>query len=377
MHGDATYSLDAVVMSALLYIVIALFVLARIPLEQLRQRITDTHHATPVHDARSLNVADWWLLPPASAVEASTMNAAEPDASPQRKLLLLRQLRVLGTASSGTNVAVALAKQCAEVDEWKKANLPAKLLCQPHDEHDELQHCWPSAADLAHGEWALGYICLGLRCGRARGGHPVKIERVGLAQTERMERETGSAGEERVSSRKVKSTPLLQISPFVHRALLLLCTTFGGSPLQLAQFYFAMIESMQQSLDAESLALGRMLGTYEIFDVRGMRLSQVSMVTMRFAKRMMIAFSKIYAETTVKVAIINLPWALRLPLAAVLEVLPARVRARVRILGEDFGSVLASEIDAEALRMLRAEAWELGRHRGRRDLAKARAWSGT
>lgn len=138
-----------------------------------------------------------------------------------------------------------------------------------------------------------------------------------------------------------------------------------------------MIESMQQSLDAESLALGRMLGTYEIFDVRGMRLSQVSMVTMRFAKRMMIAFSKIYAETTVKVAIINLPWALRLPLAAVLEVLPARVRARVRILGEDFGSVLASEIDAEALRMLRAEAWELGRHRGRRDLAKARAWSGT
>lgn len=47
-----------------------------------------------------------------------------------------------------------------------------------------------------------------------------------------------------------------------------------------------MIDSMTSALDEESAASGALLGTYEIFDVAGMRLSQASPVTMRFARRM-------------------------------------------------------------------------------------------
>jgi hypothetical protein len=98
--------------------------------------------------------------------------------------------------------------------------------------------------------------------------------------------------------------------------------------------------------------------------VRGARLSQVSLVTLRFARRMMTAFSRIYAETTVKVAIVGLPTALRLPLSSVLEVLPPRVRSKVSILGDDYVECLARELDDEAIRLLAAHPDELGRHRG-------------
>lgn len=270
----------------------------------------------------------WWVLSPATPSEQDVIAAAVTDfeieaTSEQRYLRLLRQLRALGP----TATPAQLASRMREVGEWKREHLGGA----PPTLTGDLAAYWPAAADLEHAVWALGYISLGLRCGRARGGHPVKIERVGLAQTERMERETGADGEER-----------------------------------LARFYFGMIESMQVALDDESVAAGRLLGTYEIFDVSEMRISQVSFTTIRFAQRMMRAFSRIYAESTVKVAIINLPWLLRLPMATVLEVLPQRVRARVCILGDDYEEVLARDVDAEAMRLLRAGHDELSRHRGRR-----------
>jgi hypothetical protein len=76
--------------------------------------------------------------------------------------------------------------------------------------------------------------------------------------------------------------------------------------------------------------------------------------------------SNVYPDTTVKVAIINLPRMLKLPLASVLSVLPARVQARVVLLGDDYERVLAEDLDADALRLMTADRSTLARHRGRR-----------
>jgi hypothetical protein len=263
----------------------------------------------------------WQFRPLASEAEDDIIRRTEPDATPLRRLKLLRHLRALGPEMT----PVQLAARLEVVDAFKRANLNRRNEPRCTAEH------WPAANEIEHGAWASEYIEIGLRCGRALGGHHVKIERVGVAQTKRMERETGAAGEER-----------------------------------LFRFYLAMIENMQAALDEESLGVGRLLGTYEIFDVGGMRISQVSLTTLRFARRMMTAFSNIYTETTAKVAIINLPWAIKLPLSTVLEVLHPRVKRKISILGADWERVLAAEVDEEAMRLLRAPAEVLWRHQGAR-----------
>ena len=142
---------------------------------------------------------EWWDIPAADESEAALIcNVVSESTTDEGKLQHLRQLRSLGCGATATD----LAARMAEVEEWKRANVCAPPICLPGE--------WPAASDLHDGAWALEYICVGLRCGRSIGGHPVKIERIGLAQTERMEKEAGQRGAER-----------------------------------LAQFYFAMIESMQ------------------------------------------------------------------------------------------------------------------------------------
>lgn len=80
----------------------------------------------------------------------------------------------------------------------------------------------------------------------------------------------------------------------------------------------------------------------------------------------MDVFSRVYAETTVKVAVINVPWALRWPVGWVLDVCPSRLRARVHVLGSEYEAALEEDIDAEAMRLLRSYDATLASHRGRR-----------
>lgn len=133
------------------------------------------------------DAAAWWQLPPASAAESAIIESLRP-ASAVERMSLLRQLRALGP-----NVTSAeLADRQKEVYEWRTTHLStaarsANASCQSSSH-------WPSAVEIEHGSWALEYIALGIRCGRARGGHPVKVERIGHAQTERLEAETGEAG---------------------------------------------------------------------------------------------------------------------------------------------------------------------------------------
>ena len=287
----------------------------------------------PVDDALGGDASAWWFMPPASAAEATLIETLTPMSDIDR-IAMLRQLRALGQGAS----AADLQSRWAEVQAWRRSHLSAAArkgvgtvrspMSAPVSSgglgaSEGLE--WPSAAEVEHGEWALQYLSIGLRCGRARGGHPVKLERLGRAQTERLEAETGEAGERR-----------------------------------LAHFYYALIESMQHALDAESAASGMLLATYEVFDVSGMRLSQASAVTLRFARTMVAVFSRMYAETTCKVAIINLPWALRWPLKLVLDVLPPRTRARVHVLGGAWEDVLARDLDDEAMRWLGAEGGRSG-----------------
>ena len=86
-----------------------------------------------------------------------------------------------------------------------------------------------------------------MRCGRARGGHPVKVERMGAYDTAAILREDNA--EER-----------------------------------LREYYYGLLEDQERALDAESVAAGRLLRSFEVFDLLGASTTQVTFATFRFAQ---------------------------------------------------------------------------------------------
>ncbi|KAL3899905.1 MAG: hypothetical protein SGPRY_012563 [Prymnesium sp.] len=126
---------------------------------------------------------------------------------------------------------------------------------------------------------------------------------------------------------------------------------------RLKEFYHSVLETQAEALDVDSLVAGRLLRAYEIFDMRGISLTQVNLATLRFARSVLTTFSMCYPETTCRAVIINMPPALRSPLRWIIEVylahptLPSFLGPRV------------CELDASALRILDADDEAVVSHR--------------
>jgi len=204
--------------------------------------------------------------------------------------------------------------------EWRAKNLPLKQIPQTEDPSH-----WLSAADMTHGVWATQYAYIGLYCGRSKIGCPVKIERLGKYNLEELQR----------------SDPDYR-KKFNH-------------------FYLSLIEFLQQRLDHYTLQEGRLVQTYEIFDLAGLGYHVLTMAVINFAKDILVNFSTHYPSSFRKAVILNAPSFLPPFWRMVSSVLPKSVTAKVNILGTDYYKTLTEELGEEALAWIEANNYDLAR----------------
>jgi hypothetical protein len=271
----------------------------------------------------------WWSSPLASPAEAETIGSATPLVLAQglgplpkyAELEMLRQLRALGSSSCTPQ---ALAAAYVKALRWRRENVlrPAGA-CGDRSS----RKLWYSAREHAHGGWASTRIELGLCIGRATGGHPVKIERVGRSD----------------------------IASIVSEA--------GGSE-RLLMHYYSILESILVALNAESVACGRLLQMYEIFDLAGLSVFKCSLHAIRTVTVLVGVIIGTYAETTAKAVLLNLPLSVATIVRGILRLLPDRVAARVLVLGEGETYDFSGELDSQAMQMLTADRNQLSRHEG-------------
>ena len=245
------------------------------------------------------------------------------------ELELLRHVRAIGPKATAKTLAESMRRAWARRQKNRDAAIDRGAGAWFDHQRDNRASSWPAASELMHGEWAVGFVKIGLNCGRTLDGCPVKIERIGMYDTDAIFNEP-----------------------------------FGLERLK--EFYHTLLESQAEALNVDSIAAGRCLRAYEIFDLKGIRLSQVNLSTLRFARGMLSTFAMCYPETTCKAVVVNMPRLMVGPLRTLLEVLPARVRAKVSILGADYHQVLADELDEDALRLISAPHEEVVSHRAPR-----------
>ena len=324
-----------------------------------------------------VQLPSWAQSPLASPEEKAVIKAARKelasvvDPAPEYlDVQLLRHLRAIGSdTADAAYMAERLADKYRASWAWKQENLkhvtPESLL--PREGR------WPSQADLTHGEWFTQHAIAGLRCGVSHGGHQVKIERGGLHNFDAISKHADG----------------------MRRA---------------CEHYFHLLESIEYSLDAESMACGRLLRDYEVFDFKGLSFKNCNVTTLRITARLAAAFTQNYPETIAKTAVINLPscaaarrpsqhthggcatrrspfctvwseqwaadapdarayacpgrrWAVP-PMNMLLGAMPARVSERVTLLGDGQHDALLADVDAVAARLLYADRHTLTRHRG-------------
>lgn len=270
----------------------------------------------------------WWHSPLADAEEARiierAMTLVKADGlaplPPHADLELLRQLRALGRTATPDTLASTYAKHLR----WRRENVlrPAGSL------DPATRQIWYPPVEHARGEWARTRVELGLCIGRATGGHPVKFERVGKADIARMVRE-------------------------------------AGGPEALLNYYYSILDTMLIALNAESAKCGRLLRTYEVFDLKGLSIFKCSVTAISTVTKLVMVVIGPYAETTSKAVLFNLPRTVVVPVRGILSLLPERVAARVTVLGEgESFDFLNDELDAQAMRMLSASGEELAHHCG-------------
>ena len=191
------------------------------------------------HSAICTDGEGWWHQPLASAGECALIERAraalvelEPKAAQTEAHLDLWLLRVL--RAKGLSDGDALARAFLSIWRWRQEHVPGGA--GPAVAPAGVSR---AALDLPHGEFATDYMKLGLRCGRSRGGHPVKIERCGLHDFERFKRSAGAEDERRLRS-----------------------------------FYLGLFEDMCDSLNAESALAGHLVMNYEVVDFGALSLSR-------------------------------------------------------------------------------------------------------
>jgi len=207
--------------------------------------------------------------------------------------------------------------------EWRKKNLPeipGKMFPLTEEEG-----AWMSSAEMPHGQWATKYAPIGLHCGVSKIGCPVKLERIGKY-----------------------NLPEMQASDPNYRK-------------KLNQFYLGLIEFLQQRLDWMSLQEGRLVQTYEIFDLQGLSMRLVSFTVLQFTKDILLNFATHYPSSFRKAVIINAPSFINWLWSSVSGVLPKSVKAKVKILGPDFYNELQEDLGEDALAWCVASNEDLAR----------------
>ena len=291
-------------------------------------RVTFASTAAAQFDPRSPSTdAMWWHSPLATEEEASivklAMELVDDDLKPlpaHAHITMLRQVRTISSSSFSSPSPRAAADLYGKALKWRREN------CKPLP--GGRQDVWAAPTELCEGAWARHYCQLGICIGRSRGGHPVKLERIGLANLAAINKSPG--GEERILS-----------------------------------YYQSLLEMLLTALDAESDASGRLLRMYEIFDFKGMSLRNATWPVVKFTNNLMQCMVSVYSETTVRATLINVPWVTSGILNGMLRMMPARVMKRVIVLaeGEPF-DILFDDLDLSAQRLLDASAEELAAFRG-------------
>jgi len=185
------------------------------------------------------------------------------------------------------------------------------------------------APPLRRPEWATRFLVLGIRCGTSRGGHHVKIERTGAHDMAALVREPDGEA-------------------------------------KLRAFYTALLEEQSAALNEESASSGRLLRSYEVFDMAGLRARHVLQpAVLRFTRMQLQVVARVYAGCTQRVAVINLPRWAAVPIRSILELLPMHVRERVHVFGsDDWEPFLARDLDATSIALLRSSPADLRSWRG-------------
>jgi hypothetical protein len=234
----------------------------------------------------------WWYSPLADEREAATIERAMAlldgdlhPLPPHADISMLRHLRTIGSGSSPSS----LAKTYEKALRWRRKHVP--------EFPGGRRAMWPSMEELAEGEWAKAYTEIGFCIGRAKGGMPVKIERIGNAD-------------------------LVGVSKL------------HGGPERLRLFYYSLLEALLTACDAESAATGQLVRMYEIFDMKNLSSRQATFTVLRFMRDLVTVITTQYCETTCRAVLLNMPVALATPVRFILAVLPERVAARVLLLGE-------------------------------------------
>lgn len=106
---------------------------------------------------------------------------------------------------------------------------------------------------------------------------------------------------------------------------------------------------------------GRLVQTYEIFDLKGLGTHMLTMTVLNFTRDILLNFATHYPSSFRKAAIINAPSFLPRFWRLVAMVLPRSVKAKVVILGTDYHEVLSQDLGEEALAWVEASNFDLGR----------------
>jgi len=166
---------------------------------------------------------------------------------------------------------------------------------------------------MTHGAWATRYAHIGIFCGKSKIGCPVKIERLG----------------------KYDLQALQESDPDYRK--------------KFNAFYLSLIEFLQQRLDRLSLEEGRLVQTYEVFDLQGLGYHMMTMTVINFTKDILLNYSAHYPSSFRKAAVVNAPPWLPRMWGMISHVLPNSVKAKVKILGADYYAELAEDLSDETL----------------------------
>jgi len=259
------------------------------------------------------------------AVKHSLRQSPPPPNLPEDgKVVAVQLLRVV--REHGTD-ARAVERVYRRALAWKRDNLPDK------PELDALAESrWLCAAEMPHGEWAVGHWPIGFHCGYSKSGSPVKLERLGA------------------------------------------CAPPSDTKL-LYPYYLALVDTLQRRLDRTSVTSGRLQQTYELFDLAGLGTCSlvdfttppcprhvldtpcacpagthmVTFTTLSFTKDVMLAFATHYPSSFSKAVVINAPSFMARLYRILSTVLPASVKAKVSILGAEYEAELANDLTPETL----------------------------